>query len=191
MLTDIDSGRMRITDLAMEAHVGIQTIYYHFGSISRLIAESQAHAYFLLTEPLRECLLRAETAVIARNETAFWNAIRDDLMLAWSIGSGDDSWRLCRLLLDVWTDVDTRRTFSGLLDVQLERWVHLIDESKELGWISEGLNAHSLVAAYWSASNGQAILSFSSNFSYSPQNVQDLFLRISRQQNSVTGTDIG
>ncbi len=77
MLSKEPRNELRITEVAHEADVAVQTIYYHFGSFGRLIAEAQMAAYFQIAEPSRQYLAIAEVAATEGNEEAYWNAIGD------------------------------------------------------------------------------------------------------------------
>jgi AcrR family transcriptional regulator len=180
MLEERDSSGIHIGDVARKANVGVQTIYYHFGSRNQLVAEAQASIYFRLIHPLHEYLLLAEVAVVTKDELAFWSAVRDNLMLVWSYGQGSDRWMIPKLLIDIWADPNTQKDFSDILNIQFSRWIDVLESSKSLGWIDEGINTDALVTSCWAGSIGQSIFSKTSNIDYSPQNICDFYVNVAR-----------
>ena len=66
LLTQRPSREIHLADVAERAHVGVQTIYYHFDSRTQLIAEAQALTYYRLTEPFHEYITKAEKALRGR-----------------------------------------------------------------------------------------------------------------------------
>jgi AcrR family transcriptional regulator len=180
LLAQRGSSELHLADVAELAHVGLQTIYYHFDSRTQLIAEAQASAYFRLIGPLHEYLGTAEKALIDRDETAFWQALSENLVLAWSYGKDDDQWRITKLLVDIWADEKTRVEFRAGLEIQVERWINAIDAAKPLGWIRPDLDTYALVTSCWAASIGQALFVNSAKIHYTPESIRDFFVEIAR-----------
>jgi AcrR family transcriptional regulator len=180
LLAQRGSSELHLADVAELAHVGLQTIYYHFDSRTQLIAEAQASAYFRLIGPLHEYLGSAERALVERDEETFWKALSDNLVLAWSYGKGDDQWRITKLLIDIWADEKTRVEFRAGFEIQVGRWIKAIDAAKPLGWIKRDLDTYALVTSCWSASIGQALFVNSANIHYTPESIRDFFVEIAR-----------
>lgn len=178
LILEQGSAQLRVADVATRAHVGIPTIYYHFESRARLVAEAQAANYFRVLEPLHHCLEKAEQAVLEQDQVTFWSAIGDDMELAWVAGRPEDGWGIVKLLLDVWSDPKTQSTFSHLLDIQFDRWINAAERAKGLGWLDEEIDAKVLITSFWAASIGQAIISNSSRMDSSPQSVRDFYVRV-------------
>lgn len=179
MLTERTSSEIHLADIAERAHVGVQTIYYHFDSRTQLIAEAQASAYARLTEPLHHYLIAAEAALLSADGNGFWSALSDNMALAWSYGlEGDDRWRIPKLLIDIASDSKTQREFSEQLETQLERWINVVEKSKELGWIDPELDTYALITSCWAASVGQALFTNSSKIYYTPESMRDFFINI-------------
>src|SRR5271169_1543666 len=111
MVAEAGSENFRIVDLAERAHIGVPTIYYHFVSRAQVVAEAQMANYFAMTEPLHRILARAETAIATRDAPEFWEAVRLNIMRAWSSGQFDEKRGLVKLLLDVWNDPASRVRF--------------------------------------------------------------------------------
>ncbi|MHB8380615.1 MAG: TetR/AcrR family transcriptional regulator [Acidimicrobiales bacterium] len=88
------SVELRIAEVAHDADVAVQTIYYHFGSFGRLIAEAQMSAYLRMAEPSRQYLAIAEFAVAEGDEEAYRKALGDNVEHLWSFMSGGDEWRI-------------------------------------------------------------------------------------------------
>jgi AcrR family transcriptional regulator len=178
MLLERSSSEVHLADIADQAHVGIQTIYYHFSSRNQLIAEAQASAYLRLTKPLHDYLSMAETALVEEDQSTFWSALGDNIALAWSYGQGGDQWKISKLLIDIWSDPKTQREFSELLEVQFDRWINAIEAAKPLGWIDPDIDTYALITSCWAASVGQSLFVNSSKICYSPQSIRDFFLSI-------------
>lgn len=176
LLADRESIKLRVVDVAKAADVGVQTIYYHFGSRRRLIAEAQALTYLRLVEPLHEFLSRAESALIEQDEQTFVNAVSDNMALAWSYGQGDDLWKIPKLLIDIWADPKTQQEFVESLNTQLQRWADTLDRSKALGWMDEESDPLALVVSFWAASIGQSIFTSSVRFSHTTDRLLAFYL---------------
>jgi AcrR family transcriptional regulator len=182
ILTDRRSSDIHIADIAEEASVAVQTLYYHFGSLRQLIAEAQVSAYLRMVEPLHKYLLAAEQAVVDEDEQAYWQAIGDDVELAWSYGFAGDKWKIPKLLIDIWADPATQEAFSEGLDRQFERWVALVESGKTLGWVDPDVDTYALIAANWGASNGQAVFANNSRIHYTPESIRDFFQEVAMKK---------
>ena len=180
MIADNGSQVFHITDLAELANVGVPTVYYHFHSRSQIIAEAQMANYFAMTVSLHRLLSKAETALSTKNEDVFWEAIQENLVMAWSAGAHGDKMEIVKLLLDVWSDDQVRDRFRERLDIQFARWTAVVNDAKNLGWVVEDLDAKSLVSVFWSASVGQVITSGSQYVNVSPEDIAKFCMRIFR-----------
>ena len=98
MLAQGPSCDIHLAEVAERAHVGVQTIYYHFDSRTQLIAEAQALTYYRLMEPFHEYVTNAEKAIQDEDQELFWTAFGDNVMRAWSHEHGEDRWRVIKLL---------------------------------------------------------------------------------------------
>ncbi len=157
MITESGSSAFRIADLAERANVGVPTIYYHFESRTQVIAEAQTANYFHMTVPLHRILSKAETALSTTDQPIFWEAIRENVEMAWHKGAPSDHMNIVMLLLDIFSDEKAGAVFRERLDIQFARWVAVVQEAQALGWIAPDLDAHALVAVLWSATVGQVI----------------------------------
>jgi AcrR family transcriptional regulator len=178
MLADRPSGDIHLADIAEGAHVGVQTIYYHFDSRNQLIAEAQAAIYRKLTEPLHEYLILSETALAVEDRAAFWSALGDNVMLAWTYGHEGDRWKIPKLLIDISSDAKTQREFSEGLEKQLERWINVVERAKELDWIDADVDTYALITSCWAGSVGQALFANSSKIYYTPESIRQFFLGV-------------
>jgi AcrR family transcriptional regulator len=194
LLAQRGSSELHLADVAELAHVGLQTIYYHFDSRTQLIAEAQASAYFRLIAPLHEYLGTAEKALVDRDEPQFWHALSENLVLAWSYGKDDDQWRITKLLVDIWADEKTRIEFRAGVEIQVGRWINAINAAKPLGWIRSDLDTYALVTSCWAASIGQALFVNSESIHYTPESIRDFFVEIARArpatQSAVASGDV-
>ena len=89
MLDERPSDAVRLSDVAKRADVAIQTIYYHFGSKARLIAQAQRLIYSRVSAANQRQLELVEQAVENSDEAAFWLALTDLLVIAWSAAPSD------------------------------------------------------------------------------------------------------
>jgi AcrR family transcriptional regulator len=180
MVTEAGSENFRIVDLAERAHIGVPTIYYHFESRTQVIAEAQMANYFAMTEPLHKILSRAETAISTKDADDFWAAVRQNIEGAWSRGQFDDKRGIVKLLLDVSNDPASRTRFRELLDIQFARWVALVEDAQDLGWVLATLDAQTLVGIFWAASIGQVVTSGSAYVDIAPELVGDSYVNLAR-----------
>ncbi|HTB09474.1 MAG TPA: TetR/AcrR family transcriptional regulator [Acidimicrobiales bacterium] len=180
LLLEIGSSDLHLTKVAERAQVGLQTIYYHFESRTQLIARAQASAYLRLIAPLHGYLEIVERALAERDEETYWRALGENTALSWSYAHHDDKWQTTTLLIDIWADDFTREEFRAALDVQVERWVTVIDAGKPLGWVREDLDTYALVTTCWAGSIGQSIFANSEKNHYSPESINDFFLSVVR-----------
>jgi len=178
VLAESDGHKIRIEDIAKLANVSEPTIYYHFSSRNQLIAEAQVSAYLKLIGPLHQYLNAAEAALTTKDYETYVTAVGENVTMAWSYGKTDDKWRISRLLIDIWSDPKTQREFCEILDVQLGRWINVIEASKVLGWTDPEVDTMALVTACWSGSIGQAIFVNSKRLNYTPESIRDFFLKV-------------
>jgi len=180
MIAETGSASFRIADLAQRANVGVPTIYYHFESRTQVIAEAQMANYFKMTVPLHRILSNAETALSKKDRPAFWKAVEENVVRAWSSGAINDKLGIVQLLLDVHSDPKSSALFRSRLDIQFARWVTVVNDAKELGWVDKDLDAQALVAVFWSASIGQIITGGSKFIDVSPKDVGAFLMKIIR-----------
>ncbi len=158
LVREVGSADFHISDLASRADVGVPTIYYHFTSREQVIAEAQLANYFAMTVGLRDHFTRALAAVASGDQEAFSEALRGDLEQAWTLGGFDEQIGIMKMLIDVWADERTRQAFSDMLDAQYARWVSVLRDARDLGWLDDTYDAGLLVAIFWAASVGQAVI---------------------------------
>jgi AcrR family transcriptional regulator len=178
MLETRPSSDIHLADIADQAHVGVQTIYYHFSSRNQLIAEAQASAYARLTKPLHEFLLKAENALVEEDQATFWTALGENVTLAWTHGQLGEHWKIPKLLMDIWQDEKTQRQFSDVMEIQFDRWINAIEAAKLLGWIDPEIDTYALITSCWAASIGQSLFASSAKICYTPQSIRDFFVSI-------------
>lgn len=178
MLTQRPSSEIHLADVAEKAHVGVQTIYYHFESRTQLIAEAQALTYYRLTEPFHDYLARAKKALEEEDHEAFWSAVGDNVALAWSFGHNDDRWRVIKQLIDISEDPTTQRKFWESLESQFECWIEVVEAAKHLGWVDPEMDASAFVTACCAAPIGQALFVKSSKIHFTPQSMRDFIVNV-------------
>jgi len=179
VLAESDGSKIRMEDIAKLASVSEPTIYYHFSSRNQLIAEAQVSAYLKLIGPLHLYLDRAEAAVVAKDYDSYVTAVGENVAMAWSYGQTDDKWRISRLFIDIWSDPKTQEEFCEMLDVQLGRWINVIESSKTLGWTDPEIDTMALVTSCWAGSIGQAIFINSKRLKYTPESIREFYIKLS------------
>lgn len=185
LLETTSSEHLRIVDIADDASVAVPTIYYHFESRQRLIAEAQALVFLILSEPLQGLLSRAEAALVERDGESFWDVIGNHILLGWTLGQRDDERGVLNVLRDVRSDPTTRREFDQGVKDSFLRLVNLIDEAKVVGWARPDIDTGALVVSFWAASSGQTIVSNLYLKGISPERIRDLFLDIAKCKGSL------
>ncbi len=180
LVREVGASGFHISDLASRADVGVPTIYYHFTSREQVIAEAQLANYFELTVGLRDHFTSAVVAVVNRDEGAFNDALRGDIEEAWSLGGFDEQMGIMNLLIDVWADERTRQAFKDMLDAQYARWVSVLSDAKDLGWLDDTYDSGLLVAIFWAASVGQAVIPRRSGLDVHSAAVSDFCLGVLR-----------
>ena len=136
MISDQGSDKVRIADLARRASVGVPTIYYHFDSRSKLLAEAQVLRYEESMRPLRDILIEVEAAVGRRDEPEFWRAIHEFVSSVWDPARAVDRFEVGKWLMDESADSFMRERFLEIMDEQYQRWLGVVRSAQDLGWIS-------------------------------------------------------
>lgn len=172
------SSEIRISDVTDEADVAVQTIYYHFGSLGRLIAEAQVSLYLQTAEPLSTLLLTAEKALAERNKTAFWEVVGNHIMLAWMSGQRGDERIVVDVIREVLSDPKSEHDLDQIVSESFARWVEIIEEAKAIGWANNDIDSKALISSFWAASVGQTIVGSSPLKGISSERIRDLFLNI-------------
>ncbi len=169
-----------LADVAERSGVEISTVESFFDSRTQLIAEAQMANYFSMVEPQHLVLSRVESALTDEDRAAFWAAVEENMVMAWSSGQINEKWGILNLLHDIWSDPFSQSHFCDLLDIQFDRWITVVEKAKGLGWIDQGIDAKSLTAVFWAASVGQVITAGSNTLNPSSEEVRDFYLRVVR-----------
>ena len=180
MVAESGSDAFRILELAERAGIGVPTIYYHFDSRDQVVAEAQLENYGRLTEPLRQHIHDAVTALARGDEGAFVAALVEDVTQSWSFAEADRM-AIMRTLIDIWSDEATRRRFEEMLEGQYARWIALLSDAQERGWIGDAHDAGMLVAIFWAASVGQLVIPHRQGLDVTSATVAEFGLRVIRQ----------
>lgn len=180
LLMESTDGKVRVSDVAEAAFVAAPTIYYHFGSLNRLIAEAQERIYELLSAPLKHSLSQAELALDEGDEEKFWDVIGSHLEMAWESGQRGEESGVVRVLTGVMSSSDTKEKFQQMIDETYARWSVMVNAGKERGWVIANADTEALIAIFWAASVGQAFLGGSRMRGIDGARVRDAFLAMSR-----------
>jgi len=191
MVREMGSHDVQFSNVAERAGVDIDVVERNFDSRSQLIAEAQMANYFSMVEPMHLSLSRVEKSLVDGDESEFWSAVKQNMVMAWSSEQTGDKWGIVNLLLDIRSDAFSLRHFAELLDIQFSRWVDVIEAAKLLGWVVPSLDAKAFIAVFWSSSIGQVITSETSFLDPSTEDVLDLFFKVVRgefQASSASGS---
>lgn len=184
LLVSNASESIRLADVSKSANVALQTIYYHFGSKERLIAQAQQFVYARISAANIRQLHLVEAAVDERNEGAFWEALANLLDIAWSQLPVDETLGVVQVLLDVWSDKTTRREYLDVVDERYARWLGAMTRAKDIGWIAAEVDIEVPLAVFWSATFGQSFIASRTRHPISSERVSDYFLRSIRGNGS-------
>ena len=187
LLMESGEGKVRVSDVADAAFVAAPTIYYHFGSLNRLIAEAQEVIYQQLSAPLKRSLSDVESALHAGDQERFWDVIGTHLTMAWESGQRGEESGVARVLTGVLSSRDTKQKFQQMIDDTYERWSILVNDGKQRGWVIKEADTEALIAIFWAASVGQAFLGGARMRAIDGLRVRDAFLRMVRTDVSRPG----
>ena len=180
LIRDVGNIEFRVDDVAKRCNVDVTVIHDYFDSHSQLIAEAQMANYFDLVEPQHRVMARVEEAIKSRDQESFWEAVEENMLMAWGSGQVDSKWGIVRMLQDIWTDPFSQRHFTDLLDIQFKRWIEVVEGAQRAGWIASDSDAKALIAFLWSASIGQFITTGSATLQLSPDDVRHFFRGVVR-----------
>lgn len=178
LLSELGSEKVRIADIARQASVGVPTIYYHFDSRSRLVAEAQVMRYEESMRPLRELMEEIEASVTDHVEPVFWRAINEFVASVWAPSRVDEKFEVGKWLMDESIDPFLRDRFLEIMDNQYQRWLDVVRNAQELGWICPTLDGAALTSLFWSASVGQILTKNTSYQRLTPETAVKLFQSI-------------
>ncbi len=186
LLAESSHDKVRVSDVAEAAYVAAPTIYYHFGSLNRLMAEAQDLLYQQISAPLKESLALAELGLANRDAETFWDVIGSHLVSAWESGQRGQESGVVKVFTGVLTSADAKSKFDQMIDETFVRWAELINRGKDLGWVVESADTEALIAIFWSSSVGQAFLGGANMHAIVAERVRDAFLQMVRTDYSRT-----
>ena len=157
MISELGSEKIRIVDVAREASVGIPTIYYHFDSRAKLLAEAQFIRYEESVRPVRDLMDQIEAALAEGDGEAFWSVIDRYVSLVWSSSQVDSKFEASTTLLDDSVDVEVRGEFLDVMKRQYQRWINVVVAAQARDWFDARFDGEALTSLFWSASVGQAM----------------------------------
>ena len=180
LLAELSQEKVRVSDVAEAAYVAAPTIYYHFGSLNRLMAEAQDLLYQQISAPLKESLALAELAILNGDAETFWDVIGAHLVAAWQSGQRGLESGVVKVFTGVLSSPDTKAKFDEMIDDTFARWTEMINRGKELGWVIESTDTEALIAIFWSSSVGRAFLGGANMRAIDAERVRDAFLEMVR-----------
>ncbi len=180
MIGESGPAKVHVADVARRASVGIPTIYYHFESRAKLIAEAQSVRYEETIRPVRELMDEIEVALTSEDEDGFWEAVDRYVALVWTPSQVHGKYEVGTLLLDGSLDADVRDALFGAMDRQYRRWLDVVVAAQARGWFTPRVDGEALTSLFWSASVGQILATNSAYKTLTPEVMVDLFRDIVR-----------
>jgi AcrR family transcriptional regulator len=180
MISDGGSEKIRIVDIAREANVGVPTIYYHFDSRAKLMAEAQVARYVEAMEPQHSMVIVIEDSIARGDETEFWRSITEFVASTWSPVQISNKFEVGKMLMDEAVDPFLRQRFLDVMEEQYRKWLGVVRAAQSLGWIVPSLNAEALTSLFWSASVGQMMTTNAAYEQLTPDMAVELFNSIVR-----------
>lgn len=180
LLSVSSQDKVRVSDVAEAAYVAAPTIYYHFGSLNRLMAEAQDLLYQQISAPLKESLALAELAVENGDVETFWDVIGSHLVAAWESGQRGRESGVVKVFTGVLATPDAKTKFDDMIDETFARWAEMVNRGKELGWVVESADTEALIAIFWSSSVGRAFLGGANMRAIDAERVRDAFVQLVR-----------
>ena len=180
LLGESSLDKVRVSDVAEAAFVAAPTVYYHFGSLNRLMAEAQDLLYQQISAPLKESLALAELALSNGDAETFWNVIGSHLVAAWQSGERGQESGVVKVFTGVLASPDAKKKFDHMIDETFTRWAEMITRGKELGWVLESADTDALIAIFWSSSVGRAFLGGTNMRAVDAERVRDAFVQMVR-----------
>jgi AcrR family transcriptional regulator len=180
MITESGPVKVHVADVARRASVGIPTIYYHFDSRAKLIAEAQLVRYEETIRPVRELMDEIEVALGDENDDDFWEAVDRYVALVWTPSQVHGKYEVGTLLLDDALDSDVRDELFAAMNHQYRRWVDVVAAAQARGWFTPRVDGEALTSLFWSASVGQFLATNSAYKTLTPEMMVGLFRDIVR-----------
>ncbi len=180
MISEYGTAKVRVADIAREASVGIPTIYYHFESRARLIAEAQIVRYEATMLPARGRMDQIESALAGGDVDAFWEAVDDYVSLVWTPAQTDGKFDVGVILLDDDVDATVREQFLAVMNYQYQRWLDVVAAAQARGWFVPHVDGEAMTSLFWCASVGQILVKNSSYKPLTSEAIVDLFRAIVR-----------
>ena len=178
MIAEHGTTKVRVADVAREASVGIPTIYYHFESRAKLIAEAQVVRYEASMRPVRACMDEIEATLASGDVETFWEAVDAYVALVWSPAQVDGKFDVGVMLLDDSVDSVVRDEFLAIMNYQYQRWLDVVSAAQARGWFVPHVDGEAMTSLFWSASIGQVMAKNSSYKLLTPEVMVDLFRTI-------------
>ncbi len=175
MINESGSAAVHVADVARRASVGIPTIYYHFDSRAKLVAEAQGVRYAETIRPVRDLMDTIEAALADEDGDGFWEAVDHYVALVWAPTQVQGKYEIGTLLLDDSLDSEVRDELFGAMNRQYQRWVDVVVAAQARGWFTPRVDAEALTSLFWSASVGQILARNSAYKTLTPEIMVELF----------------
>ena len=167
LINEAGSGDLRVADVAKRADVGAPTIYYHFESRARLIAEAQVGHFEQMLVPFRQIFVNMETAVQNDDLDKFKEMYHLYVALSWSEERLPAIWEFLSVLADIQGDMEAKLMFNAMQHRELRHQIEVMNAAKEKGWVAPDVDPRLLTVLVWAATFGRVLTEFSDDLAVS------------------------
>ncbi|HUX04306.1 MAG TPA: TetR/AcrR family transcriptional regulator [Acidimicrobiales bacterium] len=161
LINETGSGELRVADVAKRADVGVPTIYYHFESRARLIAEAQVAHFEQMLVPFRQIFVNMATAVENDDLDKFKEMYRLYVALSWSEDRLPAIWEFLTVLADIQGDMEAKLMFNSMQHRELRHQIEVMNAAKVKGWLEPDVDPRLLTVLVWAATFGRVLTEFS------------------------------
>jgi len=178
LINEQGSGELRVADVAKGADVGVPTIYYHFESRARLIAEAQVAHFEQMLEPFRLIFVNMAETVENDDLVKFKEMYRSYVALSWSEDRLPAIWEFLTVLADIQGDMEAKLMFNSIQHRELRHQIQVMNAAKERGWVAPEVDSRLLTVLVWSATFGRVLTEFSDDLAVGPDEMQAMLRTI-------------
>jgi AcrR family transcriptional regulator len=186
MLEETERENVHVSAIAERANVGIPTIYYHFDSLSQLIATAQGVRHKELWAPFDDILKTMTWAVDHGDEEKFWTAWDEVFAVGWARECSNGMQQIAEVIIDARRDSVQSDELRKLQEIQLEQRIDVIEKAKSLGWIDTDFDSRTLSLIFWGSFIGLHLHFGSELYDLEAEDAKKIFTKILRGQRDQT-----
>ena len=188
MLEETDRADVHVSAIAERANVGVPTIYYHFDSLSQLIAMAQGVRHKELWAPFDDILSAMTWAVDHGDEKRFWTAWDEVFAVGWARECSSSMQHIAELIIDARRDSVQSDELKRVQENQLARRIDVIEKAKGLGWIDADVDSRSVSLIFWGSFIGLHLHFGSELYDLDAEDAKKIFTKVLRGQRGQTAS---